>query len=178
LVTAAVFASVLLWFGLLAGKAYAPANRQRCAAQLIALGQAILLYSNENRGSLPPTWKELCVTQEISPQIFVCPASKDTPASGEDLEAMGRQVASGGHCSYRYLGTGNVRDATPDVVLAVENPSRHGGDLGVNVLFADGSVRHMTGAASKQILDSLSLGVRPVRYSGSEGRVMRKGPAH
>ena len=108
---------------------------------------------------------------------FVCPASKDTPGSGEDLDAVARQlVGSGGHCSYQYVGTGNLRDLAPDVVLAVENPSHHGSDLELNVLFGDGSVRHMTGAASKRILDAMSQRARPVRYTGSEGQVMRKGP--
>jgi hypothetical protein len=127
ILSVAVIASVVLWFGLAARKAHALADRQRCASQLIALGQAILLYSNENRGSLPPSWRELCVTQDIPSQIFVCPASKATPASGEDLEAMARQLvgggggggSGGGHCSYQYLGGGNARDLRPDVVLAV-----------------------------------------------------------
>jgi prepilin-type processing-associated H-X9-DG protein len=177
ILSGAVIACVVPWFGLVVSKARARADHQRCASQLIALGQAILLYSNENRGSLPPSWRELCVTQDITSQIFVCPASEDTPASGQDLEAIARQLVVGGHCSYQYLGAGNVGDLTPDVVLAVENPSHHGGDFELNVLFVDGSVRHMTGAASKRILDAISQGARPVRYSGSEGQVMRKGGA-
>ena len=176
ILSCAVIAGIVLWFGLAVRKARAAAYRQHCASQLIALGQAILLYSNENGGSLPPSWAELCFTQDISSEFLVCPASGDTPASRRDLEATARQLVVGGHCSYRYVGAGNVHDLTPDVVLAVEKPAHHGGDSELNVLFVDGSVRHMTGAASRQILETIAQGARPVRYSGGEGRIMRKGP--
>src|SRR5438477_3474232 len=151
------------------------ADRQRCASQLICLGQAILLYCNENRGNLPRSWKEIYEQEGVSSEAFVCPASRDTPAfrSGDGVDTTGQLLLSGGHCSYQYIGGGNIRDLTPDIVLAAEHPSHHGGNLEVNVLFSDGQVRHMTGAASKQILNDIASGLRPVRYSGNEGLVMR-----
>ncbi|HEY7087350.1 MAG TPA: H-X9-DG-CTERM domain-containing protein [Tepidisphaeraceae bacterium] len=85
-------------------------NRVKCASNLRQIGQAILLYSNENRGAYPqttfadgavviPTWGTgakasnpfaaggpepndvsaalflLLRTQEITPEVFVCPSS-------------------------------------------------------------------------------------------------------
>ena len=60
------------------------------------------------------------------------------------------------------------------MVLAVENKSHHGGNLEVNVLFADFRVMYMSGAASQEIFDEIAKGQRPVRYSGHEGEMMRK----
>jgi len=87
------------------------ANRVKCASNLRSIGQAILLYSNENKGAYPrvfgsaptgtgptPTWGTaptvtdpftnggptndvsaslflLLRTQEITPEVFVCPSS-------------------------------------------------------------------------------------------------------
>jgi len=169
-----VIAPFLLWCGHVVRKERAIADRQMCASQLISLGQAILLYCNENRGYLPQSWREICVTQDVTSEVFVCPASDDVPATGDSIDARAQQLVASGHCSYQYLGSGNIRDVTPDLVLAVEKPFHHGSDFGANVLFGDGHVRHMTGAASKQILDAISRGERPVRYSGGEGQVMRK----
>jgi prepilin-type processing-associated H-X9-DG protein len=168
-----VAASVVVCL-LVVRKQTAIADRQRCASQLIALGQAILLYCNENKGTLPLSWREICLMQDVASEVFVCPASQDVPAAGDNTDAKAQQLVAGGHCSYQYLGSGNIQDLTPEIVLAVENPYHHGSDLEVNVLFGDGHVRHMTGAASKQILGAISRGERPVRYSGNDGQVMRK----
>jgi hypothetical protein len=47
------------------------ANRSKCKKQMSALGQAIFLYANEYRGAQPPTLKELIVSQDITPEIFI-----------------------------------------------------------------------------------------------------------
>jgi prepilin-type processing-associated H-X9-DG protein len=169
-----VIALILRWCGLAVRSQRAIADRQLCASQLISLGQAILLYCNENRGNLPQSWREIYMTQDPSPEVFVCPASDDVRATGDNIDARAQQLLAGGHCSYQYLGSGNLRNLTADIVLAIENRFHHGSDLGANVLFGDGQVRHMTGAASKHIYDAISRGERPVRYSGNEGLVMRK----
>ncbi len=169
-----MIALVALWCGFVVKKERATAHRQLCASQLISLGQAILLYCNENRGHLPQSWREIYLTQDATAGVFVCPASDDVPADGDNADARAQQLIADGHCSYQYLGGGNIKDLTPDIVLAVEKPFHHGSDFGANVLFGDGRVRHMTGAASKQIVDAISRGERPVRYSGNEGQVMGK----
>lgn len=94
------------------------ANRVKCASNLRQIGQALLLYSNENKGNYPrtkyvvdesPTWGSgsddpdpfsatttvenndvsaalwlLLRTQDITPEVFICPSSnaeKDTYAA-------------------------------------------------------------------------------------------------
>src|SRR5688572_13780428 len=84
------------------------ANRVKCASNLRQIGQALLLYGNENKGNYPrtiyvvgdpPTWGSdadmtdpfpapgmtpndvtaamflLIRTQDITPEVFVCPSS-------------------------------------------------------------------------------------------------------
>jgi prepilin-type processing-associated H-X9-DG protein len=74
------------------------ANRVKCASNLRALGQAMLLYQNDNKGAVPrtefidgalPTWGTaapvpndvsaalflLLKTQDITPEVFTCPSS-------------------------------------------------------------------------------------------------------
>ena len=75
-------------------------NRVKCASNLRQIGQAILLYSNDNKGAYPralyasgpsviPTWGTpapapndvsaamflLLRTQDITPEVFTCPSS-------------------------------------------------------------------------------------------------------
>jgi prepilin-type N-terminal cleavage/methylation domain-containing protein/prepilin-type processing-associated H-X9-DG protein len=74
------------------------ANRVKCASNLRSVGQAMLLYANDNKGAYPratfvegalPTWGTaapapndvsaalfiLLRTQDITPEVFVCPSS-------------------------------------------------------------------------------------------------------
>ena len=37
------------------------------------IGQAIVLYSNNNQGQYPPDLGTLLTTQELDPQVFLCP---------------------------------------------------------------------------------------------------------
>lgn len=73
-------------------------NRVKCASNLRAIGQAILLYENDNKGAVPrtttvdgatPTWGTMAPapndvsaalflllrTQDITPEVFTCPSS-------------------------------------------------------------------------------------------------------
>ena len=98
IISALVLLSLAVWGGLFVSKQRATADRQRCASQLIAIGYAITLYCNENRWELPPSLSDVMATQDIWPGVFVCPASGDTPASG-DLERRARQLTMSSHCS-------------------------------------------------------------------------------
>jgi prepilin-type processing-associated H-X9-DG protein len=108
------------------------ANRVKCAANERSIGQAILLYCNDNQGTYPPDLVTLLKSEDITANLFVCPTSNDTPAPTPD------QLLSGGHCSYVYLGKG-FTSMTASGVILYENANDHGG--GVNMLFADGSVQ-------------------------------------
>src|SRR5439155_4848349 len=51
------------------------ANRVKCASNERQIGQAILLYANENKGKYPPDLGALVKTQDIAIECFVCPTS-------------------------------------------------------------------------------------------------------
>jgi prepilin-type processing-associated H-X9-DG protein len=108
------------------------ADRVKCAANERSIGQAILLYCNDNQGQYPPDLVALVKNEDITTGIFVCPSSNDTPATSPD------SLLSGGHCSYIYLGQRLTTSADPTTVVLYEDPGDHGD--GVNMLFADGHV--------------------------------------
>src|SRR5438270_369862 len=64
-----------------------PANVKKCQKQLRAIGQAMMLYANENSGSFPRDLGQVLTTQDLTSSIFICPSSKDEPASGANLQA-------------------------------------------------------------------------------------------
>jgi type II secretory pathway pseudopilin PulG len=59
------------------------ANRVKCNKQMRALGQAMFLYANENRGAWPPALKDLILTQDVTPGISSArPATtRESPAT-------------------------------------------------------------------------------------------------
>src|SRR2546421_4282996 len=76
------------------------ANRRRCYRQFQCLGQAMLLYANENKGHFPSRLEDLILTQDISGSVFVCPSSNDTPAKGNSPEERAADFAKPSHHSY------------------------------------------------------------------------------
>jgi len=118
-------------------RAYETANRVKCASNERQIGQAILLYSNDYQGQYPPDFVTLLKTENITPSVFVCPSSNDTPAKSA------AELLSGGHCSYVYVGQGlTAQTVSPSTVVLYERHDAHGGD-GVNMLFGDGHVEFM-----------------------------------
>jgi prepilin-type processing-associated H-X9-DG protein len=112
------------------------ANRVKCASNERQIGQAILLYCNDNHGLYPPDLVTLLKTEPITASVFVCPSSNDTPASSPEV------LLSGGHCSYVYVGQGLTQGADPSTIVLYEKHDAHGGD-GVNMLFGDGHIEFM-----------------------------------
>jgi hypothetical protein len=86
---------------------HGPVSRQvRCASNLRQIGQTMLLYANDHGGLYPDRPEELFTIEGVGPEIFVCPASDDTPPMNATTRAMSDALASGGHFSYVYLGKG------------------------------------------------------------------------
>src|SRR5947207_4016677 len=50
------------------------ANRVKCASNERQIGQAILLYANENKQKYPDDLGTLVKTEDITPEVFLCPS--------------------------------------------------------------------------------------------------------
>src|SRR5690349_1481742 len=114
------------------------ANRVKCASNLRMIGQAILLYSNENRGAYPPSFNVLLTTEDISADVFNCPTSSDTPAPGTTPQQQAAALNTAGHLSYVYVGSGLTNRAGASTVVAYEPLTNH--NDGCNILWGDGHV--------------------------------------
>jgi prepilin-type N-terminal cleavage/methylation domain-containing protein/prepilin-type processing-associated H-X9-DG protein len=129
------------------------ANRVKCASNLRQIGQAILMYANENRGAFPDTLDRVLATQDLTAAEFVCPSSQDSPAPGATNQAQAANLSKGGHLSYVYVGKGMTSKilSSPNVattVVAYEPLTNHRND-GTNVLYADGHVEFVPAAQAR-----------------------------
>lgn len=116
-----------------------PAYRVKSASKLKQIGHAMLLYANENAQASADSFVTLLRTQDLVPEVFVCPTTEARPAASVDAFAADPGPA---HCSYVYLADRLPMpfDALPPLaILAMERePVPSFG--GVNVLFGDGHV--------------------------------------
>jgi hypothetical protein len=135
------------------------ANRVKCAANLKQIGLAMQLYSNENRGQFPDGPEGLLLTQDITPEVFVCPSTNDTSAPGADTAKQAANLQAGGHDSYVYLGKGKTASAPANVILVYEVMNNH--HQGFNALFGDGSVEFIGGPKAQQVQAELQAGKNP-----------------
>lgn len=133
--------------------------RVRCAANLKQIGLAMQLYANENKGLYPPRPEDLLLTQDITTDIFVCPSTNDTWATGATTQQAAANLSAGGHDSYIYLGAGKNSNTPANVVLVYEPLQDHGN--GMNVLFADGHVDFVSGAMAQKVEAELEAGQNP-----------------
>jgi predicted Zn finger-like uncharacterized protein/prepilin-type processing-associated H-X9-DG protein len=134
------------------------ANRVKCASNLRQIGQALLLYGNDNRGVYPPDFPPLLLTQDITSEVFVCPSTDATPAApgGTPQQAA---AALHQHCTYVYL-PGHNYNASAETVIAYEPITNHDGD-GSNFLYGDGHVSFETKQTAAAMIKSLEAGQNP-----------------
>lgn len=144
------------------GRARETANRAKCSSNMRQIGQAMLLYANENRGVYPDALPILLLTQDITPEVFCCPSSNDTPAPGTTPQAQAAKLLTGPHCSYVYTGNGLTSASTAEQVLLYEPPGNHNGD-GMNVLFGDGHVDFIPKPEAQKMIAELEAGHNPPR---------------
>ncbi len=149
-------------------KASEPVNPQACASNLRQIGQAMLLYSNENAGQYPDDFGPLLLTQDIEPKNFVCPGSPDTPAGGESRAQWAANLRAGGHLSYVYCGRGQSPTSPAAAILAYEADGNHGPSSNATVhgrtfLYADGHVAYLSAAAANHAVNELAAGHNPPR---------------
>jgi prepilin-type processing-associated H-X9-DG protein len=143
-------------------------NRWKCAKNLSAIGQIIMLYSNGHQHCFPPNLGTLALEEDATPAVFICPDSGTSAPENLPPDQLVDWVNA--HSDYLYIGE-SIRDASsfdsktnqetlafedkddPGVrwdsaqsrrlVVAYEKEQDHGG-TGMNVLFADGRVEWMT----------------------------------
>ena len=112
------------------------ANRIKSASNLRQIGQALLLYANENKGKYPREMGELLLTQDVTIDVFVNPQSKTSPPRNKNKEDQAVWVSK--DSDYEYLGAGKNNQTGADVVIAHEKIRP--GLPGINMLFGDGHV--------------------------------------
>ncbi|HVT87354.1 MAG TPA: H-X9-DG-CTERM domain-containing protein [Tepidisphaeraceae bacterium] len=128
------------------------ANRVKCASNLRSIGQAILLYANDNQGKFPPNLGELILKEELTAGSFICPSGNTQlpNAVGPDI---GKQIADwvNANSDYVYLGAGKTAAAPAVDIIAYDKPGHHDND-GINILFADGHVDFVTMRQAMQMI--------------------------
>jgi len=138
------------------------APKVKCASNLRQIGQAILLYANDNQGQYPDSFGTLLLNEDITSDAFVCPDSNDTPATGATTQAIVANLTAGGHLSYVYLGNGmNTATVGANAVVAYEPLSNHA-NTGMNVLFGDGRVDFISPAAAGALISKVAAKAFPV----------------
>ena len=63
-------------------RSYDRVYRIKCQHNVRAIGQALLLYANDNKGQFPRRFSQLITDADVNPEIFLCPASADQTATG------------------------------------------------------------------------------------------------
>lgn len=140
-------------------------TRTLCKSHLSQIGKGLILYTSDpaNRGAYPKDLLPLLVDGEMSPEVFICPGSNDTKASGPTTRAMYDDFTKPGRCSYIYRAAGlTTATVTPQHVLAHERLGNHT-DPGINVLYGDGSVEWLDADKAKKLIAELDAGYNPPR---------------
>ncbi len=128
------------------------ANRVKCASNQRQIGQAILLYANDNQGKYPPDLGTLIKTEDITTQVFICPSGNTTlpPHLTTPDEHANRDNENS---DYIYVGKGmtSTTAKSTDIVL-YEKPDSHSKD-GMNILYGDGHVEFLRMDLAKKLIE-------------------------
>jgi hypothetical protein len=138
------------------------ANRVLCASHLRQIGLACLMYANDHDGRFPDDFKTVLLNEDITTEVFVCPATSDERAIDTTPEATANALEKAGHCSYLYFGKGLTDKANAATVLAIEPLQNHHDD-GINVLYTDDHVEWLDRPAAGELL--LKLGFERVEIA-------------
>jgi len=110
-------------------------NWQRCPANLNHIGLGILIYAKDHNDQLPSSLEEMIVAEDMSPEVLICPSTRDKAAAGKTIP-LAEELKQRGHCSYTYIGAGHrSNELTFEDVLAFDREPVH---EGYDVLFGDG----------------------------------------
>lgn len=132
-----------------------------CSSNLKQIGQAMLLYANENRDQMPPDFVALLQTQDLVPEVFACWGAGDEKTTATQPAEQRADFAGGGHCSYIYVDRlGRYSKIAYDDIVAFEPPGHH--DFAA-ALFGDGHTERIDDATAKELLRQYNHAVRPIR---------------
>ncbi|MDB5318619.1 MAG: hypothetical protein JWN40_250 [Phycisphaerales bacterium] len=129
-------------------RARGAANMVKSGSNLRQIGQAMLLYANENKGKYPKTMGELLLTQDVTAEIFVNPQTKTRAPLEKTKEEQALWINK--DCDYEYLGAGKNSQTGADVILAHEKFRPN--SRGVNMLYGDGHVEYVLTANAQATL--------------------------
>jgi prepilin-type processing-associated H-X9-DG protein len=137
------------------------APRVKSASNLRQIGQAIYLYTQDNRGRFPDTFQDILLNEDIGSEAFVSPLRNETRAVGATTQAVADDLVAGGHLSYVYLGRGlSTETATPNTIIAYEIPVDSAS--GANLLFGDFHVSFEDAAWMARLISRADAGQFPV----------------
>ena len=135
------------------------ANRVKSASNLRQIGQAAMMYANENKGNFPPDLKTIYKQVDLTPSVFINPRSDTAPPPPGTPDEMAAWVQE--HGDYVWIGKGKNASSPADTVLAYEkledNPE------GVNVLFADGHVEFLMIPHAQELIEKS----KPAKVNGN-----------
>src|SRR5262249_35082217 len=101
------------------------ANRVKRASNMRQIGQAILLYANENQGKYPPDLGTLITTQDITWECFACPDTHTKlPKNVNQPGDIAKWVTT--HSDYVYVGQKLDNNAPANKVILYEGFKDHG----------------------------------------------------
>jgi len=106
----------------------------------------ISLYAQAHGGQLPKSLDDLVASGAALPQELQCPSAR----------------ASNTSVFYAYWGSGLRQPCDPGAVLLTESLQNHNGK-GMNVCFADDTVKFIDAKSAKKLLAELEAGHNPPR---------------
>jgi len=141
------------------------------------IGLGAIMWANDHAGQFPDDLDTILEHQDLSPQAFICPSSKDTAASGPTTQATLANLHRTGHLSYIYVGKGLTTNSPLDAVMLYEQPNNHADDdmsvtsefksgekvHGMNVLCVDGHAEWLNATDAEAIRKQAADGTFPVR---------------
>jgi prepilin-type processing-associated H-X9-DG protein len=147
-----VAALLLAWILVPHSRSRPLSNRVKCASNMKQIGQAFLFYSNENRNLYPPDLATALATQDLVPEVFVCPMSNSERATTRFTFDVTARAAK--NLDYVYTGEGlknNVRAEEPILFERLFDHDHEGG----NALFGDGHVEFIMKPQILKLLEPL-----------------------
>lgn len=138
-------------------RARASAIQVSCAANLRQIGQAAMLYANDNKGFLPPDLAAVSQTLGGSTQVCVCPGDRAPALTSGSITT-----------SYVYLprlGDKASQSQSARRIMAYESPKNHDGRA-ANFLFLDGHVESLDANVANSVIQQLEQGINPPKTKG------------